>query len=104
MNPGSSEFSVPNAYSVQAAIDGRTNRKLPVCIMIVALECAGRSVYMLLSTHMSSACWARLGSTSGNHSPLWPCWLNLNGDFSNLRPLPPLPDVSLPLSVVNCGL
>src|SRR5579864_419873 len=103
MNPGSSEFSEPNPYRVQAPIDGRTKRKFPVCIMMVALECAGRSVYMLLSRHISSACWARLGSTSGNHRPLCPCWLNLNGDFSNLRPLPPLPEVSFPLSAVNRG-
>ena len=62
---------------------------------------------------MSSANFARLGNTSENHAPDWPCCLNSNGDppifgtpvmKAKRSPLYRLSGASMPSNFDRCGL
>src|SRR3984957_20552386 len=75
---------VPRPYVSQDPIEGRPEKLAPVFIISSAGSWLGISVYTERTKHMSSTHSARLGKISLTSMPLFPCFLNLKGDFIRL--------------------
>src|ERR1700722_19216921 len=80
MNPGKFWLTEPSPYVTHEPMLGRMERASPQFISISEGSWFGTSAVIERITHMSSILSATCENTSLTSMPLWPYFLNLNGE------------------------
>src|SRR3954469_5830045 len=102
MKPGMFWLTVPRPETTHEPSDGLASWSEPVCMNFDAGSCAGTSVHIERTTHMSSTHSPSIGNTSLTSTPDCPHFLKSNGD-GNARPVRPGSVLSSKRSSVGLG-
>ena len=77
---------MPSPYRVQAPIEGRWKRKVPVCIIDHGLRMHGHVGVHAVEQAQIVGMFGQAGKHLGSQSPLWPWRENLKGEAIRRRP------------------